>query len=517
MKDITLDEDITIGHYVNVVLNGYTLDLNGHKLTVSSDKVGTTDLDGGTVQNGTIEYNIPTGSGYAGGIYRNVILNVRVSEHTFTFAGVTDGSIIMNAGKLVVKEGGQVGAVTVPSGSSTAVIDNHGQIGKLNNQSGSSVTVNGQPPEDFDGDISVDSNEWIYKSKEPQKNGSTYTITSAEELAWISQKVKAGNTFSGEAFELVSDLDLSGFQWTPIGYTPDTEKAYFFEGAFDGNGHTIKGIQIGSPSAYDDKLLSTGLFGLTGSKAVIHDVHAEAAIYTSTSYYTGGFVGLNNGSIYNCSVSGNITYDSDVNVCYGIGGFTSTVAANDVSMINCSANMQISAKLPGNFGIGGFIGVIRMVSRTSIANCYAAGSLEFIGPWDGCTVGGFIGYTMLDSTNLRNCFTTMDITAKLGPSVSGDRQDRTYAAHAFEGLFYFSSIKTAHNFTDSSVKVEITKTDTPSDIELAPSDASTSSVAALTAAELNNYWNADNLPAGFTLNDLQVWTDVSGSSFPVLK
>lgn len=71
---------------------------------------------------------------------------------------------------------------------------------------------------------------------------STRTISTLEELKAFRDEVNAGNTFKGETIELANDIDLGGEEWTPIGHYEGGS----FNGTFNGNGHTIKGLNIGN-------------------------------------------------------------------------------------------------------------------------------------------------------------------------------------------------------------------------------------------------------------------------------
>lgn len=44
-----------------------------------------------------------------------------------------------------------------------------------------------------------------------------WLIENAEQLAYLAQQVNNGTDYKREHFRLVSDLDLSGNEWTPIG------------------------------------------------------------------------------------------------------------------------------------------------------------------------------------------------------------------------------------------------------------------------------------------------------------
>ena len=80
---------------------------------------------------------------------------------------------------------------------------------------------------------------------------SPYVIKTAEQLAYLAQVVNSG-TFGSACVMLANQIDLSGYNWTPIGTTHTNS----FNGTFEGNGYTISGLQLTNAS---DNL--SGLFG----------------------------------------------------------------------------------------------------------------------------------------------------------------------------------------------------------------------------------------------------------------
>ena len=69
-----------------------------------------------------------------------------------------------------------------------------------------------------------------------------YVIVSEEGLWSLADHVNSGtkaiNTFAGKTFKLGVDIDLKNQDWTPIG------SGFTFDGTFDGDGHTIKNLNV---------------------------------------------------------------------------------------------------------------------------------------------------------------------------------------------------------------------------------------------------------------------------------
>ena len=87
------------------------------------------------------------------------------------------------------------------------------------------------------------------------KDTAGYLIQDADDLAEFARQVNAGKTIRSAVVYLMSDIDLSGKIWTPIGFSSSSGK--YFSGKFFGNGHTIKGITF-------DKTVKFTYYGLFG-------------------------------------------------------------------------------------------------------------------------------------------------------------------------------------------------------------------------------------------------------------
>ena len=170
-------------------------------------------------------------------------------------------------------------------------------------------------------------------------NDSVYEISNAGELYWFRDFVNSGNTSANAV--LVADIklntdvltgygivnsDTSAFSaWTPIGTS-----SYKYNGIFDGRGHTINGLYTS-----DSSLSYVGLFGYTGTSAVIKRVGVDDS-YFRGKQYVGGIAGYNTGKIENCYafyiiakgssyVGGIAGYSSGtIQICYNSGVINGT-------------------------------------------------------------------------------------------------------------------------------------------------------------------------------------------------
>ncbi len=196
-------------------------------------------------------------------------------------------------------------------------------------------------------------------------------IFNAEGLAAVK------NNLSG-SYSLEADLTLNGSYYTPIG---DDNGA--FTGKFDGNFHTISGIQV-SGGTYG------GLFGLT-SGATIQNVGVKDG--SVTAVYAGGIVGKAVSTtltdVYNAGVS--VTSAGGRGYPYGdfsVGGIAGVADKSTIKQVYNTGEIR-------GTHAAGLIGVA--VNGTKLINAYNTGTAVY----------GSIGYAKVnDTSSISNVYTT---------------------------------------------------------------------------------------------------------------
>ena len=202
-----------------------------------------------------------------------------------------------------------------------------------------------------------------------------YTIiTTADELQAMQYDL------SGK-YILMNDIDLSGYEWTPVGNNDMGP----FKGVFNGNGKVVKNLSINRPSEK-----TQGFFGYA-SNAIIKNVGLENVDISCKEDSAGLLACANsvysNVSITNCYVTGKLKgYASVSGLASDLRG---TVEA-------CYTNVSISVSTGGN---GGLIGTFR---GGSIKNSYSEGNMY--GMHSGMS-GGFIGE--IDNAVVENCYSSV--------------------------------------------------------------------------------------------------------------
>jgi len=112
-------------------------------------------------------------------------------------------------------------------------------------------------------------------------------------------------------YKLTADIDLTGKNFNGVPY---------FRGTLNGDGHTIKGVNINAEGT------DIGFFRYVGNEAIVMDLKIEGSVNASgTAKNVGGIVGNNKGFIINCSFKGTVAGNENVGGIVGINRADSTV------------------------------------------------------------------------------------------------------------------------------------------------------------------------------------------------
>ena len=188
------------------------------------------------------------------------------------------------------------------------------------------------------------------------QNPTTYTITTAKQLAgmayYCSQAIRE------ETFELSTDIDLADHPWRPIGVSGTFTMG--FKGTFNGNGHTIKRMNITPESAY---LYNGFIANCTGTvKNLIVEGKVVSSGNSNSPLVFGGIVGstrgvYSNGNIIACGFRGTIDCNITTTRPIHVGGIA---GMNDGGNIAACISWATSVTTTGeneNYsgGIAGFL------------------------------------------------------------------------------------------------------------------------------------------------------------------
>ena len=179
-----------------------------------------------------------------------------------------------------------------------------------------------------------------------QDDGS-YTVYTANGLKEWAEAVQTDPTIN---CTLTADINLTGKEWTPVGNSGQT-----YNGTFDGQGHTITGLNISSPSE------AVALFHNIGGGGKVMNLQLKDVTYKGSTAM-GGIAHGNNGTITACSVMGTLTNTTNNGAVGGIA------AINFGTITACWFNGTIT----GGSKVGGIAGINSYAGSYygKIAACY---------------------------------------------------------------------------------------------------------------------------------------------------
>jgi hypothetical protein len=223
-----------------------------------------------------------------------------------------------------------------------------------------------------------------------------YIIASLDNLKWVSSNPSSW----GATFKQTKDIDASptknwndGKGFSIIGKNEKNA----FDGTYDGQGHTIKGLYINRPQQK-----GVGFFGWSGKDAVIMDVHLTEIDITAGKHI-GGLAAVNVGEIENSEVSssqGQIKGSGN-----SVGGL---VGLNRPGGVIKGSQTNVYVNVDGN-NVGGLVGLAG--KNTKIVNSHATGNVKAKGQ-----AGGLVGD---NHGKITFCYATGDVNATEGHSNGG--------------------------------------------------------------------------------------------------
>ena len=194
----------------------------------------------------------------------------------------------------------------------------------------------------------------------------SYTLTMSAQLAGLAVLVNGGVSFVNTTIILGNDISLKnndGTSGTRLWRAIGSSAFKAFKGTFDGQGHTVRGLEGYSAGSY------AGLFGCcTGAMIKNVTVRGEIASSASLSYAAGIVASASGCTIDNCRNYADISI-SDSNAA-GIAAYIT-----DGTTVSGCAN---SGSITASSGAGGIVGV-SYTAADLIKNCENTGTVTATG------------------------------------------------------------------------------------------------------------------------------------------
>ena len=267
-----------------------------------------------------------------------------------------------------------------------------------------------------------------------------YIIDSPRALRGLAQMCSGvmNNHFAGTYFRQTADIDLTGDNtFHGIGtiekYVAVGSMQTYFQGIYDGGGHTIKGLVInGATLGEDGKIVSTtsyasaGLFGALRSGAAVRNVVLDASCAITGYNNVGGIAGEvgEDVTIENCRSAA--TVKSYGNYCGGIVGHTTVASAgyvlNNIAITGCIATGKVATN---GYYVGGIVGTNDAVVTGCVNGATVSQEVlsEAITLSSNAYAGGIAGY---NGGSIYNCLNMGVVTAN-GNNVGGITGQNTNA------------------------------------------------------------------------------------------
>lgn len=162
------------------------------------------------------------------------------------------------------------------------------------------------------------------------ENAPEFHVSTGEQLASVVWYVNGISEDGAVAVYLEDDIDLTGYDWKPMGWTK-TGITHQFSGLVDGQGHTINGMTISS--GYED----TGFIGYGLGASVMNITFTNADVSAT------GCTGIVGGQLYMCGEWSNVHTQGKVsggNDDYGaiVGRET------DITFKNCTSDVTVDGE-----------------------------------------------------------------------------------------------------------------------------------------------------------------------------
>ena len=198
-----------------------------------------------------------------------------------------------------------------------------------------------------------------------------------------SQLMKIGSTYRLDShYRLMNDITLTS-EFKPLGYNTNTGSWGEFNGTFDGQGYSIKGLNLNNVES-----ANVGFFSSLGSNSVVKNLTIQNATIAGTYQNAGVLAGVSNGTIEKVIVKNSTVTNSASNS--STGAVAGTIAGNAKLTYAENITLNVSGTEESNVEnaiVGGLFGGI---NQSTIQACYTNNVTISVANAT-ATAGGFAG------------------------------------------------------------------------------------------------------------------------------
>lgn len=259
----------------------------------------------------------------------------------------------------------------------------------------------------------------LYPLEGEGTQASPYLIKNYNDLCPVQETVNSDNNFNytlttetdtihysrpylGKYLKLMADIDMTGYDFTPIG-----NGTHYFAGHFDGNGHTVKGLDVYAGEGY------AAMFGVVDKEGSLSNLTLDDIYVQSKYVYAAALASRCEGPVTNCHVKNSTILLA--NGTQGAGGMTgtsygisnSTVTNTTVQaadgygggltaqafgpIVNCHVTNTTVAGVMYNANTIPPFGGITATSTNAITDCSFAGTITIPNEYYPVCMGGLVG------------------------------------------------------------------------------------------------------------------------------
>ena len=265
-----------------------------------------------------------------------------------------------------------------------------------------------------------------------------YKIGTANELAFLAEKINADEAeYVGKHYVLVSDINLAGKEWVPIG----TKEP--FKGVFDGKNHKIVGLTIKYvlPEGGKANKMYMGLFGATSSDAAIDSVlngyepdmqkiidwSKKCAVLKNIVFTDVGIsvegqtVGALVGKATNTYIDNVKVESGSLKTMGNSGGVVGFLSGSVVINVSTEDKYTVGTVAKGGYSIGGIVGAVRDNGNCAIINSTNNAKVDVsITQASAAGILGNIAADELASTLVYGCVNNGSVSIKVNNHTDGD-------------------------------------------------------------------------------------------------
>lgn len=237
----------------------------------------------------------------------------------------------------------------------------------------------------------------LYPLEGEGTQASPYLIKNYNDLCQVQETVNSDNNFNytlttetdtihysrpylGKYLKLMADIDMTGYDFTPIG-----NGTHYFAGHFDGNGHTVKGLDVYAGEGY------AAMFGVVDKEGSLSNLTLDDIYVQSKYVYAAALASRCEGPVTNCHVKNSTILLA--NGTQGAGGMTGTSYGISNSTVT---NTTVQAA-------DGYGGGLTAQAFGPIVNCHVTNTTVKGVMYNANTIPPFGGITATSTNTITDC------------------------------------------------------------------------------------------------------------------